>query len=87
MLWRIRDCEELLKSRVSTQELGDQIKAVEARCRVKQEVEVEKLNEQLRKQREEALQRIKTIENFVTDKIADSKEFIKNLELKVAFSA
>lgn len=35
VLWRIKDCEELLKSRVATQELNDQIKALETRIRVK----------------------------------------------------
>ena len=43
MLWRIRDCEELLKSRVSNQELNDQLKAIEARMKSKgaQEKEIQ----------------------------------------------
>ena len=43
VLWRIRDCEELLKSRVSNQELNDQLKAIEARMKSKgaQEKEIQ----------------------------------------------
>ena len=82
VLWRIKDCEELLKSRVANQELNDQIKALESRINAKHELDGEGYYERLRKNFETCNQRIKTCELYVTDKHNDTKEMIKNLELK-----
>ena len=68
VLWRIRDCEELLKARVSTQELSDQIKAVENRIRAKNNEENDAHTERLKKNYDHSEQRIKMNENLFVDK-------------------
>jgi len=84
VLWRIKDCEELLKSRVTTQELNDKIKSLEIRITAKQEIELTSVNERLKKSFETCLNRVKTSENYVTDKLFDIKEYIKVVDEKVA---
>lgn len=84
MLWRIKDCEELLKSRVTTQELNDKIKSLEVRITAKHEIDLTQLNERLKKTFETCLSRVKTSENYVADKLFDIKEYIKLVDEKVA---
>ena len=43
VLWRIKDCEELLKSRCSTQEVQDLTKALETRLKAKLDIDIETL--------------------------------------------
>lgn len=69
VLWRIKDCEELLKSRVASQELNDQIKALENKIRIKNKEENEAHTERLKKTYEHTEQRIKMNENLFVDKI------------------
>jgi hypothetical protein len=53
VLWRIRDCEELLKSRVSTQELSDIIKGLDTKFQLKIKNEADELLDRLRKSHDE----------------------------------
>jgi len=68
VLWRIKDCEELLKSRVATQELNDQIKALETRIRVKIKEHDEAQTDRHRKTFDHTEMRIKMNENYFVDK-------------------
>ena len=77
MLWRIKDCEELLKNRISAQELNDQIKAVENRIRAKNNEENEAHTERLKKTFEHSEMRIKINENLFLDKFNSVKEQIE----------
>lgn len=76
VLWRIKDCEELLKNRVSAQELNDQIKALENRIRAKNVEENEAHTERLKKSFEHSEMRIKMNENLFMDKFNIVKEQI-----------
>ena len=87
MLWRIKDCEELLKSRVSTQELNDQVKAVETRLKAKSHLENENIYDRMQKSYDSSVTRIKTCEVYVSDKFNDIKQFLKNLDEKHVFMA
>ena len=49
VLWRIKDCEELLKSRVATQELNDELITLESRISDKIEFDNETLHGRLMK--------------------------------------
>ena len=68
VLWRIKDCEELLKNRISGQELRDQIKALENRIRTKNIEENEAMTERHKKTYEHSEMRIKMNENLFVDR-------------------
>ena len=80
MLWRIKDCEELLKSRVSIQELKDQVTGVETRVRYKSEQEYMQLNERMEKIKCHLELRIKSAENLQSDRFDDIRITIKAVE-------
>ena len=82
VLWRIKDCEELLKSRVATQELNDQLKAIETRLKATYEMNSQDVLDRTRKSYDDSLARIKTVENYVVDKMELTKEEIKFMEKK-----
>ena len=82
VLWRIRDCEELLKNRVANQELNDKLKHLENRINATREQETENFHDLIGKAKEETMMRIKLCELFCQDKIRDMKEGLKTLEVK-----
>ena len=84
MLWRIKDCEELLKNRVSAQELNDQIKALENRIRAKNHEENEAHTERLKKSFEHSEMRIKMNENLFMDKFNIVREQIEVVQSNTA---
>ena len=80
VLWRIKDCEELLKNRVAAQELQDQMKALEKRLNANRESELEHIEQKIHKSKEDYTMRIKTCEIYAKDKINDMKEQLKGIE-------
>ena len=87
VLWRIKDCEQLLKGRVKTQELNDQITSLESRINDKIEFDNETLHGRLMKVFETCQQRIKTAELFSKDKYMQSEAYIKLVDMKVGSMA
>ena len=59
VLWRVKDCEELLRSRVANQEMQDQIKALESRVTSKAELDIENTLDRMRKIHEESNTKIR----------------------------
>ena len=83
MLWRIKDCEELLKDRVSTRKLNDEIKTLESRLSAKCEFDNETLHGRLMKVFDTCSARIKTAEIFTKDKFFDCTTYIKTIDVKI----
>jgi len=81
VLWRIKDCEELLKNRVASQELNDQIKALEKRLNANREMELEGIETKIQKSLDNSLMRIKTCEVYCKDKINDMKDIVKKIDV------
>lgn len=84
VLWRVKDCEELLKGRVANQELVDSIRSLELRMLDKIDVENKTLHGRLMKTIETCQSRIKTAEAFSSDKYMESASLIKQVDERVA---
>ena len=87
VLWRIKDCEELLKSRVTKQELNDQISAIRVQVQAKQELDYNQLTERLQNSYDKCSTRIKTAENYIQDKLDETKEYMHQVQKDAALMA
>ena len=87
VLWRIKDCEELLKSRVTKQELNDQISAIKVQVQAKQELDYNQLTERLQNSYDKCSTRIKTAENYIQDKLDETKEYMHQVQKDAASMA
>lgn len=57
---------------------------MDAKLRTKQDLQNEDLLERLKKSYEDCKTRIKTCENYVSDKMEDTKNYVKDVDLKFA---
>ena len=87
VLWRVKDCEELLKGRVATQELNDKVRDLETRINSRIKFENDSLHDRLMKVFETCQNRIKTAENFTKDKYMELTNYMKEVELKAGAMA
>lgn len=87
VLWRVKDCEELLKERVTGQEMRDSIRNLETTLRSKIEFDGKRADAKLTKMIEQCENRIMTAEAFTRDKHLESTGYIKEVDERVASMA
>lgn len=87
VLWRIKDCEELLKERVTKQEIRDQNKSIEVRINQRIDHEIEQVLERITREKDGLQQRIKTCEIYTTDKFEATKNEMRKVEIKAGSMA
>ena len=79
VLWRIQDCEELLKNRVSEQRVRDLTNAIDEKLSLLVEKEQANLLERMTKSHNDLKMQITAAENFTAEKF----DYIKTLMLQV----
>ena len=79
VLWRIQDCEELLKNRVSEQRVRDITTTIDDKLTGLLHAEQEKLKELIEKASKDLILHVRQTENLTSEKF----DFIKDLLMKV----
>lgn len=82
-LWRIKDCEELLRSRVSDKYVNDAVKAVEDKLTKISQFQEEKQLERLEKTFKELGSRIITTNNFFNEKFEDLRKVVTTYDSRI----
>lgn len=83
-LWRIKDCEELLRSRVSDKYVNDAIKALDEKINRQINYMDEKQVERLEKSFKELGQRVIQTNQFLNEKLDDVRKIMHTYDSKLA---
>lgn len=83
-LWRIKDCEELLKVRVSDKYVNDALKSVEEKIMKYLNAGDEKVVERQVKAFKELGQTVNSNKTMVEEKLADMRQVISTYDLRIA---
>lgn len=83
-LWRIKDCEELLRSRVSDKYVNDAITAIDDKLNKQLVYNEEKGVERLEKTFKELAQRVIQTNQFFDEKFSDFRKTMLNYDQKIS---
>ena len=79
-LWRIKDCEDLLKSRINDTYVNDSINKLEEKLKIEMNKFSQRSDDDIQKTIREVLVRMKTVEVSSDEKLGSFKKTLKELE-------
>ena len=79
-LWRIKDCEDLLKSRINDTYVNDSINKLEEKLKIEMNKFSQRSDDDIQKTIREVLVRMKTVEDSSDEKLGLFKKTLKEFE-------